>query len=206
MALNEEFYHENIHTIHFPHNRKPISIGMDKVTINRRSSTVALEHPKTRLDFSGIAVGYAIDGAVNILKAHGIVSALINHSGDIYALGAPLAEDSWTMGITDPMHSEEIITTVQIKNQALSTSGNYQNFLIEDGHIVGHILDPRTARPASTLLSSTVIADNAIEADALSTGSFVLGGRESKAILQKTENVRFIGVVQKGDGEELLRF
>ncbi|MBI3193156.1 MAG: FAD:protein FMN transferase, partial [Ignavibacteriae bacterium] len=65
------------------------SVGMNKVTINQQLSTVNYEYEKTKIDFGGIAVGYALDRVVNILKKYGIKNALINHSGDIYALGTP---------------------------------------------------------------------------------------------------------------------
>lgn len=194
---------------HFPSDRQITEVldgvGVDKITVDTQRSTVVLEHEKTRLDFGGIAVGYAIDRAVGILKSYGIESALINHSGDIYALGTLPREDAWEVGITDPLRPEEIITTLFIKDQALSTSGNYQNFIEAEGHTVGHLLNPRTGQPASTILSATTIADTAIEADALSTGFFVLGIDKAKAIIEHSKNLQCIAVVQKGGDEEIVK-
>lgn len=181
------------------------AIGMNNITVNRKQETVNLHHQNTRLDFGGIAVGYAIDRAVKILKFHGVESALINHSGDIFALGSPPDEDSWEVGIVDPLNPEDIIATVRIKNQALSTSGNYENFVNLDGHRIGHLLNPHNGQTASSILSGTTIAPTAIEADALSTGFFVLGVERSKSVIAQSKNLQFIAVVQNGTGQEIIK-
>ena len=180
------------------------SVGMHNVSFDRRESTVSLKCPLTRLDFGGIAVGYAVDRAAEVLRSQGIESALINHSGDLYAIGAPPGKTGWEVGITDPSNTSGIITTVRIKDQALSTSGNYENFVKSDGHVTGHLLNPRSGRSASGVLSGTVIADTATGADALSTGFFVLGIDETRRIIRQSLRLRFIGVIQKDGGEEVV--
>ncbi|TAK66316.1 MAG: FAD:protein FMN transferase [Bacteroidetes bacterium] len=180
-------------------------VGMNNVTKNKELRTISLAHKTTQLDLGGIAVGYAIDRAIAILKSNGIESALINHSGDIYALGAPPEEDFWEIGIVDPMLPEEIITTTRINNQALSTSGNYENFVEADGKRIGHLLNPATGKPSSTILSGTTIAPSAIEADALSTGLFVMGIEKAKNVMPQLNHVQFIGVVENGEGQEIVR-
>jgi thiamine biosynthesis lipoprotein len=181
------------------------SVGMNNVTINKKHSTVGLEQSTTKLDFGGIAVGYAIDRAAAILRSYGIESAIINHSGDIYALGSPPEETGWEVGITDPLHIDNIITTVRIKDQALSTSGNYENFIQADNNTIGHILNPHNGRTASSILSGTVIAPTAIEADALSTGFFVLGIEQSKHVLEQHRNARLIAIVREDNDEKIVR-
>ena len=181
------------------------SVGMHNVTINKNHSALSLARSATKLDFGGIAVGYAIDRAAAILKSNGIASAIINHSGDIYAIGSPPEEEGWEVGITDPLQTDDIITTVRIKDQALSTSGNYENFIQADNRTIGHILDPHNGRTAVNILSGTVIAPTAIEADALSTGFFVLGIEKSKQVLEQHGNARFVAVLQNGNDEEVVR-
>jgi thiamine biosynthesis lipoprotein len=194
---------------HFPSDKEIAEtlagVGMNNVIVNDRQSTIALTNVNTRLDYGGIAVGYAIDRAVGILKSHGIESALINHSGDIYAIGSPPEEDGWEIGITDPMRKEDIITTLRIKDKALSTSGNYQNFIQADGNTIGHILNPANGRTASSILSGTTIAETALQADALSTGFFVMGFDKSKTIIRQSKNLQFIAVVKDGEDETILR-
>ena len=172
--MNLYGFRDEISIRHFPSDKEIgrilDSIGMKHVRLDTATATVSFTHPSTRLDFGGIAVGYAIDRAVTVLRAHGIESALINHSGDLYAIGTPPEANAWDVGITDPMRSGEIITTVSIKDQALSTSGNYQNVTQAGGKTIGHILNPSNGRTATSILSGTVIAQTALEADALSTG------------------------------------
>jgi thiamine biosynthesis lipoprotein len=174
-------------------------VGMQNVLLNRTSSTVAFAHPRTRIDLGGIAVGHALDLSGTILRARGITSALLNHSGDILAIGAPPDEDGWEIGITDPTRPGEIIATAAIRDEALSTSGNYRNVRTIGGRPVGHILDPADGRPAASALSGTVIAPKAIAADALSTGSFVLGKERSDKALRVT-GARTIIVARDGAG------
>ena len=180
-------------------------VGMRHVQLNAKNSTISIGPPSTRLDFGGIAVGYAIDRAATILRKNGIASALINHSGDLYAIGAPPDTDGWDVGITDPMHTDSVITTVRIKDQALSTSGNYQNFVKADGKTIGHILNPSSGRSASSTLSGTVIAPTATEADALSTGFFVLGIEKSRPVIRRSKNVKCITVISDGDSETIVK-
>ena len=193
---------------HYPSDRTIAAtldaVGMRNVTFNRRLSTIGFEHPKTKLDFGGIAVGFAIDRAAGVLRSHGIESAIVNHSGDIYAIGAPPDDTAWDIGITDPRASAGIITTLRIRNQALSTSGNYENSLRADGNTIGHILNPSTGKTATTILSGTVIAPTAIEADALSTGFFVLGIEKSRTIIRQSTDVEFIAVVDDTDEERVI--
>jgi len=151
------------------------AVGYQNISINEKELPVGLLNSESRIDLGGIAVGYAVDSAVKVLQAKGITSALLNHSGDIFALGAPREDDSWEIGITDPLQPGSIITSVRIKDQALSTSGNYCNFRSFDDDRYGHILDPKQGLPTSNVLSTTIISNNAIEADALSTASFVTG-------------------------------
>ncbi len=193
---------------HFPTDKEIAGtldgIGVKNILLDTENSTVALAHPETKIDFGGIAVGYSLDRAAEILRSHGITSALLNHSGDIYAIGAPPDEDSWTIEITEPQHTDRTITTVHIKDQALSTSGNYENFRKADGKTIGHLLNPSTGKTATSILSGTTIAPMAIEADALSTGFFVLGLEQTKIIVQQCEDVKFVAAVNNGNDENVI--
>lgn len=111
----------------------------------------------------------------------------------------------WKIGITDPMNADNVITTVRIKNQALSTSGNYENFITADGQTIGHLLNPTSGKPASTILSGTTITNTAIEADALSIGFFVLGIEKTKERIQYSQHLQFIAIVQRSNEEKIVR-
>lgn len=172
--------------------------GMRNVAVDRSCGSVAFGHRRTRIDLGGIAVGHALDRAAAILRSDGIGAALINHSGDIVAIGTPPDEpEGWEIGITDPRRPDAVATTVRIRDEALATSGNYRSVRRIEDRTIGHILDPASGRSASALLSSSVIAPTALAADALSTGTFVLGAVRSELIIREP-NTRMIAVAHGG--------
>jgi thiamine biosynthesis lipoprotein len=152
------------------------AVGIEHLKIE--GASVGLAKGGMSLDLGGVAVGFALDRAAAILKREGIGSALIELSGDYYALGAP-AESSrgWEIGIVDPRREGAILRSVHITNQALSTSGNYANTVVFNAKSYGHIFDPADGFPSERLLSATVIAPTGFEADAYSTALFVSGDR-----------------------------
>lgn len=194
---------------HFPSDRDIAAtlegVGSHHLLIDRHRSSIALAHEKTAIDPGGIGVGYAIDRAVAILRSYGLDSAIINHSGDVFAIGSPPEENGWEVGIVDPQDTHKIITSVRIIDQALSTSGNYENFIRFDDQTIGHILEPSSGRTASVMCSSTAIAPTAVEADALSTAFFVMGPGRSRSMTSGT-NVRCIAVVPDGEERKIIKF
>lgn len=134
-------------------------------------------HPQTKLDFGGIGKGYAIDRGIAALKAHGINHALINAGGDLRAIGRH-GERPWRIGIKHPRQPGEILATLELEGDvSVVTSGDYERFFIDQGRRYHHILDPKNGWPADKSQSVTVIANNAMLADAWSTALFVLGTR-----------------------------
>jgi thiamine biosynthesis lipoprotein len=158
-------------------------VGLNKLisTENRLSKSDSL----TQIDLGGIAKGYAIKGALEVIKEAGIQSALIDAGGDIYALGQ-LYGKSWKVGIRDP-RKEGVIGSFDISDLAVVTSGDYERFFEENGVRYHHILDPATGYPARGLTSVTIIADDPVDADALSTAVFVLGKDKGLAFLEKSK-------------------
>jgi len=122
----------------------------------------------------GVAKGYAIDRAVQVLREHGIESAIVNAGGDLYCLGTN-AERPWLVGIRDPDDPDGVIAIVEVSDAAVATSGDYERFFESEGVRYHHIINPRTGLPARHLRSATVVAPTAEEADAFATAVFVLG-------------------------------
>lgn len=147
-------------------------IGYQNVLLDLKNQTIGLNRRGCSLDLGGIAVGYTVDAMAAILRNEGITSALINHSGDVYALGAPPEKDGWDIGITSPAKTDELIRTLQLKDKALSTSGSYEKFITINNTRYGHILDRESGIPADNIFSSTVISDSSISSDAFSTAIF----------------------------------
>jgi thiamine biosynthesis lipoprotein len=146
--------------------------------IQFRSPVAASESELARveLDLGGIGKGYAIDRSAAILKESGVEDFLI-HGGysSLFAAGVHFDQPGWPVGLKNPLLEQGDFATVFLKDQGLSTSGTNVQFFRHEGRRYGHILDPRTGWPAEGLLSVTVIAPTAAEADALSTAFYVMG-------------------------------
>ena len=161
--------------------------------------TVFFKNPDTRIDLGGIGKGYAVDRAVSVLKQNGISSALINFAGNIYTFGTPPGKESWVIGLQHPRESEGLLGTFEIKDKAVSTSGDYEKFFTIEGKRYSHIIDPRTGNPVKGIVSVTIVTGNATRADALSTGVFVLGLEKGMGLIEQLPDVEGIIVYEDTD-------
>lgn len=132
-------------------------------------------HRALTIDLGAVAKGLAIDLAARELQSFGDFA--IDAGGDLYLGGVNEDGGPWSIGIRHPREPENLIGRVRASNQAVCTSGDYER--------VGHLLDPRTDACARALASATVIAPNAMMADALVTAAFVLGPEEGLALLER---------------------
>jgi thiamine biosynthesis lipoprotein len=153
-------------------------VGWRKMVLDTADTSVTLTGG-SGIDLAGIGKGYAVDRCARILRDHGAKSALVDLGGNMFAIGAPPGRDAWSIGIRDPEDPSGVIGKLLIRDEAVATSGNYENFVVIDGKKYGHIVDPRTGRTVDHVLGVTVVAPSATESDALSTGLFVLGPEES---------------------------
>lgn len=194
------FRNERGGSLHPPTDRE-IALALDAVGFKNiffeGQNQVGLLHPDAKVDLGGIAVGYSVDAAVNVLRREGIESAFINHSGDAYAMGTPPESEGWGIGIPNPMNTHELVSNFSVRDKAISTSGNYEKTVEIHGRPFGHILDPRTGKPGDAALSTTLIADTAITADALSTGMFCLDEDQQAALVNRVHGLELIRI--KGD-------
>ncbi len=165
------------------------------------SKLISFRHPGTRIDLGGIGKGYAVDKAVEVLKGRGITSALVNLGGNIYALGHPPGAVGWKIGVQHPRERDILLGYLELENVGVATSGDYERFFTVDGQRYSHIIDPRTGRPVQEVISVTVTADNATEADALSTGVFILGPERGMELLEDREGAGGIIAYEDDDGE-----
>lgn len=133
------------------------------------------------LNFGAIGKGYAIDRAAAVLRAGGLNDFLV-HGGhsSLRAAGGHAGQSGWPVGLKNPLFTEAEYLTLLVRDQALGTSGSNIQFYRHGGRRYGHILDPRSGRPAASLLSVSVVAHTAVEADALSTALYVLGLEKSR--------------------------
>jgi FAD:protein FMN transferase len=148
--------------------------GWKRVVLNARTRTVRFTSPGVEFDPGGIGKGFAVDAAVDALRADGVKAALLSAgSSTIYALGEPPDTEGWKVRVPDPQHKEDAISTVTLRDLSLSTANCSEKHFVMDGHQYCHIMDPRTLHPVEGRLQATVIAPSATDSDALSNVMFV---------------------------------
>lgn len=175
-------------------------IGYEKVVMNKENLSVHFLDSRVKIDLGGIVKGYAVDRAKEVLRSGGLSNALINIGGNIYAMGSPPNRRAWQVGIQDPRDRDKLVHKLDLKDGAVSTSGDYEKFFIVNGKRYFHILDPRTGRPVQGAISVTVLADSAEEADALSTAAFVMGIKRGEELARSLGNRAFyIDIIQGFD-------
>lgn len=131
------------------------------------------------IDLGAVAKGYTGNKIIEILKQNGITSALINLGGNVQTLGNRPDGSKWTVGIQNPS-SQSYFATLSVGEAAIITSGGYQRNFEQEGNIYHHILNPATGYPANNgIISSTVIAKDGTQGDALSTALYVMGTQQA---------------------------
>ena len=150
-----------------------------------------------KLDLGGIAKGYGVDKAIEAIKKDGASGAMVDIGGNIRCFGIPSkGKKTWVVGIQNPELENEkdngLVMKLNITNESISTSGDYQQFVIIDGKKQSHIIDRKTGSGAEGLSSVTIIADNATEADALSTAITVMGVENGMALIETLPNTEAI--------------
>lgn len=161
-------------------------IGFEAVVLDPEKRTVTLQKPDMRLDFGGIAKGYAIDAALKVLRKHKITRALVELGGDIGVGDPPPERPGWRIGIARLEDDAPPSEFVVLSNAAVATSGDTWQYVEIAGHRYSHIVDPRTGMGLTDHSSVTVIAPTAMRADALASAVSVLGPTEGIKLIEKT--------------------
>lgn len=177
--------------------------GTDKISINESDSSVKLMEAGMSIDLGGIAKGFAADEVLRIFKSYGIESALINMgASSIYTLGQKPDGTLWSVAIQHPRitDSQEYLGVVKMPEMALSTSGDYERYFIQDGKRYHHILSPSTGYPSdSGVMSVTIVVDSSIAdcnmlADILTKATFILGVEKGFEIIDSMSGVACLAV------------
>lgn len=155
-------------------------VGYQKLVINKDASTIFLTQPGMIMDFGGIAKGYAADRAAAVLRQRGINNALVAIAGDIRAMGRRADGTPWRIGVQHPREHDKTLTVLELSDQSISTSGDYERFTILKNKRYHHILDPRTGRPAEGLESVTIVGGRGAVIDPFTTALFILGAEKGK--------------------------
>lgn len=181
----------------FLHKKKPTEMEIRRalplvnykdILIDRAEATVYLKRKGMMLDLGGIAKGYAADLAVDLLKKEGILSGLVSIAGDIRTFGMKPDKSPWTIGLKNPRQEsgkDEIIAKIRLKDQAISTAGDYERFFLGDGKRYHHLLDPKTGYPAELSRSVSVIARKGVISDGFDNAVFILGPEKGMKLVRE---------------------
>ena len=189
-AIGELIHLWGFHTDNYPITTPPPSDAeikdflahmpsMQDISIS--NNQISSSNPRIWLDYGGVAKGYAIDKAINILKKHGIENAIVNAGGDLRSIGSK-GDKNWRVAIRKP-NSEDILAVIAVQgDESVFTSGNYERYKEFNGKRYAHIIDPKTGKGVNQIVSATIIAENGTKADSAATAMIVAG----KANWQKT--------------------
>jgi thiamine biosynthesis lipoprotein len=160
-------------------------VGFQHVILNRKEKSIFFDKAGVELDLGGIAKGYAVDRAIEVLKKYGFSAALVSAGGStISTFGTPPGKAAWDVEIQDPTDQRKIAMSIPLKNQTLSVSGGYEKFFGVGSTRYSHIMDPRTGQPVQGVLSVAVISNDGMSSDALDNVFYVLGMEKSQQRLR----------------------
>lgn len=168
------------------------------VIVNKDTSIVGLKKRGMRLDLGGVAKGYIVGRAMEVLKKHGIEWAIIRAGGDMMVYSSKGNAPPFTIGIQHPRKEGELLGKIRVANRAVATSGDYERSFIKDGIRYHHIIDPKTGYPADKCRSVTVVSEDPTLADALSTAAFVMGPEKGMELIERLAGVEGIIVDREG--------
>ena len=151
------------------------------------------------IDLGSVAKGYAGQLAAQMLREHGVQSALLNLGGNVQTVGTKPDGSPWEIGIKDPQ-GEDAMMVLSVEDQAVVTSGGYERYFEQDGQTYWHIIDPSTGHPAdSGLLSVTIVGKQGIICDGLSTSLFVMGLEKAADLWAQSGDFEAVFVTASGE-------
>lgn len=148
-------------------------INFTKIQID--SNKIRFVNQETAIDLGGIAKGSAIDAATEALKSNGFCDFMVDAGGDLAIHSSELTKGNIRVWIRHPRKMELLFGYFFLNNGFVATSGDYEQYFIEDSERYHHILNPKSGYPDSDVMSVTVVAESAESADAFATGIFVMG-------------------------------
>lgn len=154
--------------------------------------------PEAQLDFSAIAKGYGVDVVFEFLRAKGIEDCMVEIGGEVRARGM-FENHFWRIGIETPENNEpgsSIQQVLELNDKSIATSGNYRNFIEQNGRQLGHTINPKSGQPEQNdLVSASVIANDCMTADALATACMVLGSAAALRLIETLEEVEALMIL-----------
>ncbi len=179
-----------------------ISANLPKISykhliLTQADNSVKFARSGVIIDLGGIAKGLAVDNSIKILSKHGIQHGLVSAGGDTRIIGDHRGRP-WVTGIRNPRVKGKSAVLIPLSNTAISTSGDYERYFIEDGIRYHHIISPKTGRSISSVQSVSVIGPDSTTCDALSTSLFVLGTKAALKLIEQITNFDAIIIDSNG--------
>ncbi len=159
-------------------------IGCEHFAIKKNK--IYFDNDFTKIDLGGFVKEYSVDRAVSIIKKNKIKSALVNFGGDIFAIGTKPNGEKFSIGIKNPKQKDEILFSIDIENEALTTSASYERYVTIENTEISHILSKKESN--KTVLSATVISNSCVESGVYTTSLMVnkdLEIKHSKYLINK---------------------
>ena len=171
-----------------------------KIQYDAATGTVTVTLPEgMEIDLGSVAKGYAGQLAAQMLREHGVQSALLNLGGNVQTVGAKPDGSPWQIGIKDPQ-GEDAMMVLSVEDQAVVTSGGYERYFEQDGQTYWHVMDPSTGHPAdSGLISVTIVGDEGVVCDGLSTALFVMGLEKAADLWAQSGDFEAVFVTASGE-------
>ncbi len=149
--------------------------GLRRFELDSSGSRASRRDPGAWLDTGGFGKGAALRQAARLLALRGIHAARLNFGGQVLALGEEQPGAGWVVPVAHPSHRDEPAFRLRIRDRSVSTSSQSERAVVAGGRRLGHVLDPRSGEPVPAWGSVTVVAEDPVAADILSTALLVLG-------------------------------
>lgn len=172
-------------------------INYKKIQLFPKSLKIYFKQKGMRIDLGGIAKGHAVDRSTEKLKLFGIQNALVSAGGDSRLIGDKRGKP-WVTGIRHPRMQGKYSVILPLENTAISTSGDYERFFIENDVRYHHIIQPKTGQSATNSQSVTVLGPDTTTTDALSTTLFILPTQKALKLVNSLAEYEAIIINKKG--------
>lgn len=173
------------------------NIGYANIKLNEEKSFITKENTFYEISFAAIAKGFATDELRKILIQSNVENAVINLGGNIFVMGRKVDGSSWRVGIQNPFEKTgEYVGYLNLMDKSVVSSGSYERFSIQNGVRYSHIINPIDGYPIQNNLSSiSIISNESIDGDGLSTGLYILGWKKALEIVEELEGIECICVL-----------
>jgi thiamine biosynthesis lipoprotein len=159
-------------------------VNYRNIVLDKKKSTLFLKKKGMIMDLGGMK-GYIADQVAGLLKRRGTRNALIALAGDIWALGHREDGKPWRIGVQHPREKDKTLTVLELSDRYICTSGDYERFVIKEKKRYHHIIDPRTGKPSTGVISVTLVGDRGALIDPLAKVPFILGAEKGLVLVRK---------------------